>query len=181
LSPAPGDDDVRPGSEDGPAAESESATSSEESDHDEVASKPLASAPDFGERMLALERKRDAQRNLETRLPDNEAVTFRSVTVAEIYSDQGVGSLTDALSGIDWTNFDEPLVDYITEARKGYAYVSGLFWLCSESSSGFLGGSGYGLTSLPSGIDRIYGQYYVLGVSIVALVLTFVLTDDEAK
>jgi hypothetical protein len=42
-------------------------------------------------------------------------------------------------------------VDYITEARKGYAYVSGLFWLGSESSSGFLGGSGYGLTSLPSG------------------------------
>jgi hypothetical protein len=35
--------------------------------------------------------------------------------------------------------------------------------------------------TLASGIVRIYGECYVLGRWIVALVLTFVLTDDEAK
>ena len=70
-------------------------------------------------------------------------------------------------------------MDQIAEARKGYQYSRGVFWLISDTSPSALGG--YGRTSLPSGIDRIYGEYYVLGPSIVAVVLTFVLADDEAK
>jgi hypothetical protein len=38
----------------------------------------------------------------------------------------------------------------------------------------------YGVTDLPSGIDQIYSEHWVLGPSIVAVVLTFVLVPDEA-
>jgi hypothetical protein len=69
-------------------------------------------------------------------------------------------------------------VDEIAEARKSDHYFWGNFWLVSDMSQGVVR---YGQTNLPSGIDRIYGKCYVLGRSIIALVLTFVLTDDEAK
>ena len=163
---------------DKPDAESES-TAQKESGHDETDSKTRTWSDDFGEPMLALERRRDAKANVDTRPPVGETVTFRSVTVAEIYAGQAVGSLTTALAAIEWTNFDEPVLDRIAGARRGFQYFRWVFWLVSETSSGVLGG--YGRTSLPSGIDRIYGDCYVLGPSIVAVVLTFVLADDEAK
>ncbi|HUY47271.1 MAG TPA: hypothetical protein VMV92_16320 [Streptosporangiaceae bacterium] len=37
----------------------------------------------IAEQMLALERRRDAQGNVETRPPDGETITLRSITVAE--------------------------------------------------------------------------------------------------
>ena len=83
-----------------------------------------------------------------------------------------------ALSAIDWIDFDPPSLDEIAEAQKRFRYSKGLFWLGSDTSRGF--DFGYGRTSLPSGIDRILGYYYVLGPSIVAVVFTFVLAADEA-
>jgi hypothetical protein len=133
---------------------------------------------DGGERLLALERPNDAQANIDTRPPDDEAVTFRSVTVAEIYVGQTVRSFMAALSAIDWIDFGLAFLDEIAAAQKGFRYSKGLFWLGSDTSRGF--DFGYGRTSLPSGIDRIFGYYYVLGPSIVAVVLTFVLATDEA-
>jgi hypothetical protein len=176
--------EVRPESaeKDKPDAESES-TAQKESGHDETDCKPRTWSDDFGEGMLALERRlerrRDAEANIDTRPPVGEAVSFRSVTVAEIYAGQEIGSLTSALAAIEWTNFDEPLLDQIAEARSRFQYSRWVFWLISDTSPSELGG--YGRTSLPSGIDRIYSECYVLGPSIVAVVLTFVLADDEAK
>ena len=178
--PASSNGEVSPerAEKDKPDAESES-TAQKESDHDETDSKPRTWSDDFGERMLALERRRDAEANIDTRPPVGEAVSFRSVTVAEIYAGQAIDSLTSALAAIEWTNFDEPLLDQVAEARRGFRYSRWVFWLISDTSPSELGG--YGRTSLPSGIDRIYSDCYVLGPSIVAVVLTFVLADDEAK
>ena len=178
--PASSNGEVSPESaeKDKPDAESES-TAQKESGHDETDSKPRTWSDDFGEGMLTLERRRDAEANTDTSPPVDEAVSFRSVTVAEIYAGQAIDSLTSALAAIEWTNFDEPVLDQIAEARRGFQYSRWVFWLVSETSSGVLGG--YGRTSLPSGIDRIYGDYYVLGPSIVAVVLTFALADDAAK
>ncbi|MFZ0383888.1 MAG: hypothetical protein WAL38_39105, partial [Solirubrobacteraceae bacterium] len=178
--PASSNGEVSPESaeKDKPDAESESAAQ-KESDHDETDSKPRTWSDDFGEGMLALERRRDAEANIDTRPPVGEAVSFRSVTVAEIYAGQAIDSLTSALAAIEWTNFDEPLLDQIAEARRGFQYSRWVFWLISNTSPSELGG--YGRTSLPSGIDRIYSDCYVLGPSIVAVVFTFVLADDEAK
>ena len=121
--PASSNGEVSPESaeKDKPDAESES-TAQKESGHDETDSKPRTWSDDFGEPMLALERRRDAEANVDTRPPVGEAVTFRSVTVAEIYAGQAIGSLTTALATIEWTNFDEPILDQIAEARKGYQY-----------------------------------------------------------
>ena len=178
--PASSNGEVSPESaeKDKPDAESES-TAQKESDHDETDSKPRTWSDDFGEGMLALERRRDAEANIDTLPPVGEAVSFRSVTVAEIYAGQAIDSLTSALAAIEWTNFDEPLLDQIAEARRGFQYSRWVFWLISDTSPSELGG--YGRTSLPSGIDRIYSDCYVLGPSIMAVVLTFVLADDEAK
>jgi hypothetical protein len=178
--PASSNGEVSPESaeRDKPDAESES-TAQKESDHDETESKPRTWSDDFGEGMLALERPRDAEANIDTSPPVGEAVSFRSVTVAEIYAGQAIDSLTSALAAIEWTNFDEPLLDQIAEARRGFQYSRWVFWLISDTSPSELGG--YGRTSLPSGIDRIYSDCYVLGPSIVAVVLTFVLADDQAK
>jgi hypothetical protein len=177
--PVPGNDDVRPAivEKNKPNAESES-TAQKESDNEQTDGK-LPSFDDFGERMLALERARDAQANIDTRPPDDEAVTFRSVTVAEIYAGQAVGSLTTAIAEIDWINSYEPILDRITEAQKGHRYSRGVFWLVEGRRMGSL--LRHGRTTLPVGVDRIYGEYYVLGPSIVAVILTFVLADDEAK
>lgn len=141
---------------------------------------PSELSGDLADQLLGLQRTRDAQRNRETRPPENEAVTFRSVTVAEIYTGQAIDSLTTRLAKINWVNLDVPIVDEITEARKGYQYAGGVFWLVSDETRNQRL-SRRGMTSLPSGVDRIYGRYYVAGPSIVALVLTFVLVDDLAK
>ena len=121
--PASSNGEVSPESaeKDKPDAESES-TAQKESDHDETDSKPRTWSDDFGEGMLALERRRDAEANIDTRPPVGEAVSFRSVTVAEIYAGQAIDSLTSALAAIEWTNFDEPLLDQIAEARRGFQY-----------------------------------------------------------
>jgi hypothetical protein len=133
---------------------------------------------DLDEQLPAVERQRDRQGNIDTRPPAGEAITFRSVTLAEIYVGQAADALTTALGTIQWANFRRPIVDDIAEARKSDHWFVGSFWLFSDTSQGVLR---YGQATLPSGIDRIYGKHYVLGRSIAALVLTFALADDEAN
>lgn len=67
----------------------------------------------------------------------------------------------------------------MTAARKGGTYYSAWFTLVSDPTPGqaFLR---YGKANMPAGFQRIYGQVYVLGPSLVALVLTFATTDSEA-
>lgn len=141
---------------------------------------PPPSSDDFWEGLLAGFRKRDPQNNIDTRPPDAETITFRSVIIAEIYAGKAADSLITALEAIDWFNFDEPLLGRIAEARKGGPYSSGTFPLVSERPPPSFPDR-YGLTDLPSGIARIYCEYYAIGQSIMAMVLTFVLDADEAK
>jgi hypothetical protein len=68
--------------------------------------------------MLVLERQWNAQGNIDTRPPDAETITFRSVTIAEIHAGTAVDSLIAALEAIEWSNFDEPLLGRIAEARE---------------------------------------------------------------
>lgn len=167
----------KPGME-GDSVGSEAGCTAETTGQDRPGSGPGHSSGDFDERLLAPERQRDRQGNIDTRPPAGEAITFRSVTLAEVYVGPAADALTTALGAIEWANFRRPIVDDIAEARKSDHYFVGSFWLFSDASQGVLR---YGRTSLPAGIDRIYGQHYVLGRSIVALVLTFVLADDEAN
>jgi hypothetical protein len=62
---------------------------------------------------------------------------------------------------------------------KGDLYSSGNFPLVSERPPSSL--LRYGLTDLPWGIERVYCEYYVLGPSIMGMVLMFVPAVDEAK
>lgn len=141
---------------------------------------PSVSPEQISEQMLVLERRRDAQRNRETRPPDGETVTLRSITVAEVYVGQEVDLLATSFREIDWMNFDESIADEITKGRRGDEYYHTPFILASSSVSD-LTLRGYGHVSLPDGIERVYGQIYVLGPSLVAVVLTFILTVSEAR
>ena len=147
---------------------------------DQDSSRQATKSPDLGERLLALQRPRDAGDNLITRPPADEVITFWSVSVAELYIGPEIDSLTKALSGINWSSSDRNVPDEIEKARMGYQYVSSRFWLISDTvESGFL--DDHARTSIPVGVDRVYGEYVVAGPSIVALVLTFALDDTEAK
>lgn len=132
-----------------------------------------------GDHLLELERARDAQNNANTRLPDGEAITFRSMTVVEMYAGQAVDQLVAGLEAMEWVNTDEPVVDRIREAQKGYLYSRGVFWIAPPTSQG---GSmrSHARAPLPTGVTQIYAEYNVLGPSLVALVLTFVLAAAEA-
>lgn len=83
-SAAPTDGEVRSESteQDQPETQSESATG--ESGPAETDREAPISSADIFEQLLALERARDPQGNIDTRPPGNETVTFRSVTVGEI-------------------------------------------------------------------------------------------------
>jgi hypothetical protein len=154
-----------------------SARTPDESDPGQTEATPRSSSAGSDGQLLALERQRDRQGNIDTRPPAREAIAFRSVTLAEVYVGQAADALTTTLGAIEWANFRRPIVDDIAQARLGDYYARGNFWLVSDASRGAVR---YGQTNLPSGIDRIYGNYYVVGRSLVALVLTFVLTDDDA-
>jgi hypothetical protein len=106
----------------------------------------------FAEEMLAPERPRDAVRNKETRPPDGESVTFRSITVAEVYVGREADSLAAALESVEWVNFDEPISDEIAVARKGDGYYRAQFMLASNPDPD-LALRGYGTTSLPKGVE----------------------------
>ncbi len=139
----------------------------------------LTSVLGSGDHLLELERARDAQNNANTRLPDGEAITFRSMTVVEMYAGQAVDQLIAGLDAMQWVNTDEPVVNRIREAQKGYLYSRGVFWITPPTSRG---GSllSRALAPLPTGIEHIYAEYNVLGPSLVAFVLTFVLAAAEA-
>lgn len=168
---------TRSAEEDEPSPESEMTREADTSSGG-TSHKRVVPSADMGEQMLALERRRDDAANIDTRPPVGETVTFRSFTVAEIYAGQTVGSLTAALAAVDWRNSDEPALDRVAEARKGYQYYRRFFWLLPEAPQVLIGG--YGVTSLPAGIAYVFGEYDVLGPSLMAAVLTFVLDDDEA-
>ncbi len=146
----------------------------------EPRSEAVEPSQNHGERQFALQRERDEGDNATTRPPPGEAVTCRSVTVAEVYVGQQIDRLTDALAKIKWADPGEGIVEKIAEARNGDQYFRGRFWLISETGGNTHLGT-HGRTSIPVGIDRIYAQYYVVGPSIVALVMTFALDDDAAK
>jgi hypothetical protein len=168
--------------DDEPVDSDDSAASEADGSADDTAASEQPAGPvDPGEHLLALERARDPQGNEKTRPPDDEVVTFRSMTVVEMYAGQAIDALKDALATIEWVNLDTPIVDRIVVAQKGYTYSRGVFWLEAEGSASVGGLLGHGRTTLPAGFTRIYGEYYVLGPSLVALVLTFVLNREESK
>lgn len=156
--------------EPGTTEESAAPTSQEHAPHD--------TAQDaFDDSMLTLERGRDAQRNIETRPPGGEIVTFRSITIAEAYIGREADSLGTALGAIAWIKPSQPTADEMVEARG--EYYPGKFVLASAAAPD-LTMREYGQVRLPAGITRIYGRIHVIGPSTVAAALTFVLTDTEA-
>jgi hypothetical protein len=151
-----------------PAKASESAT-------------PIAEAasPDLENPQLALERTRDSQANRETRPPDAETVTFRSVTMVEIYSEREIDSLTKALDAIEFVNLDARLSSSIARAREGYGIRARTFSLVTKRPDRALYATG--VTDLPAGIDHIFCSFEVFGPSVMAMVFTFVLANREAR
>lgn len=140
---------------------------------------PDISAEAFAEQMLARHRSMDPQRNTVTRPPGGERVTFRSITLAEVYVGRQADALAETLRATEWVNVDEQFADEIAKARQGDAYYNSQFLLMPGPASNVIM-NGYGKASMPTGVERIAGQLYVLGPSMVALVLTFVLADSEA-
>ena len=141
---------------------------------------PAIDSPDFYKRLGEFELARDTQRNIETRPPDDEAVTLRSMTLAEVYIGRQADSLTAALREIEWVDCVGTIADEIDEARRKDSYATNDFTLYSGSGS-LETLSGYGKVNLPADFRRIYGRYYVLGPSMVVLVLTFVLADGQTR
>jgi hypothetical protein len=140
---------------------------------------PAVGSPGFDEHMRAFAYARDAQDNVRTRPPDDETVTFRSITLTEVYIGKKADALATALKAIKWVDFPRKIAEGISEARKDDLYATDNFTLLSApdpTQTLF----GHGELPLPTGCKRIYGRYYVLGPSIVVLVLTFVLADAEA-
>lgn len=70
-------------------------------------------------------------------MPNDEIITFRSVTLAEVYIGQAADSLTTALGTIECANFRRPIMDDIAEARQGDRYLWGTFRLtrCSTMTT----------------------------------------------
>jgi hypothetical protein len=129
-------------------------------------------------RQVAREVQEAPKRNGETRPPEGETVALTSITVAEAYVGREADSLTGYLGTVAWENFEEPLASEITRARETGDYYSGQF-LLAEADSGPTAG-GYGKAALPPGFSQIHGLLYVLGPSVVTLVLTFVLGEAES-
>ena len=104
----------------------------------------------FAKRMLELERRRDHQRNKETRPPDDEAITFRSVAIAKVYVGQEADPLAAFLNAIEWQDLDDRIAEGMTAARKGGTYYSARFTLVSDPTPGqaFLR---YGKANIPAG------------------------------
>lgn len=128
--------------------------------------------------MRALQRSGDPQSNKETRPPDGETVTLRSVTLADVYIGREADALASALGAIEWVNVGAIIADNIAEARKGESYYYAEFIL-APAPLPLLSLRGFGKASPPEGVKRVYGQIYVLGPSMLALVLTFDLSDTE--
>jgi hypothetical protein len=140
---------------------------------------PTVGPLNFDEHMRAFARARDAEDNVRTRPPDDETVTFRSITLAEVYIGRQADVLATTLREVEWVNSPRKVAEGITQARTDDLYATENFTLLSASDPA-QALFGYGEIGLPAGCRRIYGRYYVLGPSIVVLVLTFVLADGEA-
>ncbi len=119
------------------------------------------------------------QENEKTSPPDGEHITFRSVTLAELYVGAEIDALAAALQKATWVNTDERFAEEIATARQLDAPYACEFLLRSSPASPSFRES-YSETDLPARIARIIGQLNVLGPSLTSLVLTFVLTDEEA-
>jgi hypothetical protein len=112
--------------------------------------------------------------------PHGQRVTFRSVTLAKICMGQEIDALSTALEGTEWVEVNEQFAAGIVAARQADAPYKKDFLLLSDPETSPWYRMGYGLAHPPDGIDWIVGQFSVLGPSMVALMLTFVLTDAEA-
>lgn len=119
------------------------------------------------------------QENENTSPPDGEHVRFWSVTLAELYVGAEIDALATTLQKATWVNTDEQFAEAIATARQSDAPYTSEFLLRSSQAS-FSSRESYGETDLPAGIARIIGQLNVLGPSLTSLVLTFVLTNEEA-
>ena len=106
-------------------------------------------------------------------------MTFRSVTIAKVYIGREADALTGFLDAIEWTGFGKSIAKEIADARERDRYHSDAFTLVSETSPDPMLIK-YGKVRLPPSFQRSYGQSYVLGPSLVAFVLTFVLDDTES-
>lgn len=160
--------------------ESENATPKASSGQASTANEPQDDAEAPANRMLAHQRALDPEDNTRTRPTDGEHVTFRSLTLADVYIGPQADALTETFRSIKWIHVDEPFANEIAKARQEDTTYNTQFLLMSGPTS-HPWMYGFGEERLPAGIQRIVGQLYVLGPSMVALVLTFVLADSEAR
>ena len=70
------------------------------------------------EQTLAYELSMSSERNAATRPPEEGRVTFRSVTLAELYVGREIDALTAALQGIEWVVVGERFADEVAKARS---------------------------------------------------------------
>ena len=106
--------------------------------------------------------------NEKTSPPDGEHVTFRSVTLAELYVGAEIDALAAALQKATWVNTDEQFAEEIATARQlDEPYTSEFLLRSSPAPPSFT--ESYGETDLPVGIARIIGQLNVLGPSLTSL------------
>jgi hypothetical protein len=96
-----------------------------------------------------------------------------------VYVGRETDSLASFLGAINWTNFNKTTANETGKAGEAAGRYPAQFVLVSGPASD-LTLRIHSKINLPDRIARIYGQSYALGPSIVALVLTFVLTDAEA-
>jgi hypothetical protein len=102
------------------------------------------------------------------------------MTLVEVYAGQDIDVLTKNFSSIQWNNTDESIVEAIVEGRKGYFYSRHTFTITEQPSSELrLFAEGH--TTIPIGIERLHCECYVIGISLVGLVVTFILEDKEAQ
>lgn len=139
-------------------------------------------ADDLAGHAIHLTRRRPTveERNAETAPPDGERVTFRSVTLAEVYYAHQADQLTEKLHATRCAVTGEQFAEQIAKARKDDAVYNSEFLLRSSASSISPTLRRYNDTVLPADFDRIAGQVHVLGPSLVTVVLTFVLTGNQA-
>jgi hypothetical protein len=145
----------------------------------ESAQEPTPTDP--AERQLLLSRNRDDQVNLQSRPPDGEVVTFRSLTIADVFVGCEVDDAAEAISALDWAEEGPPIAEEVRTALRGYLYYRVSFWIREPGRQQVFSGMPQAWASLPAGVDRVFCSLSVLGPSLIAIVATFVFDEPAAR
>lgn len=133
--------------------------------------------------MVEHDKRRDAEANPKTKIPDGEELKVHAFWAVELYGPSDIGGLYDALEKLGWANAgrqDMGLSEWISRQRMyGYGGSHSIGMIVRPGEKRFILPNRE--CEFPAAFSYLHGEVYQITTSLTAVLMRFVMEETEVQ